>query len=495
MRVLVGIALGLVGCVRCPDVERAPIRVDDRVADPGAVEATVRDTMRVFASWVGEDRMCFPIVKVSPDVWRDSGGVTVATPFIHDRVTVSSNPLEPSTILHELCHVLDAQEGISVVYTDFIEPVVDTGGLAFDYIESSEGFARTCELGPRNAALAGQVARACDLAPPSPLDLMMDDVVFGPSDATMEFQRDLELRSRPAAAVDLGELPEDGWVAGCGGANGDLFVALDNMAGTTVVSVDFGAGPVAVARTTHRTGVRRAAGIDGALVVELGSGVVEVWSPEGVRRSLLPATSQLPTAAYDTSTVVVWGGSADKVAQYTYQADLFGWWDETVRWERPDGSVQVVEVGQAIPSRDSPTVHPPVWRGDDLLVAYTQHTFFGGVEHGRIRVSPGGTIGHVQDLPPLRRTAAGSSPVTSLWISTYHDPRAPEPEFTTSADVLPAHGYSAAFQRNNLTGRYGLIHNSCGVTPDSCFTFAGDTLWHVFGRDGRLIALPRTPPN
>jgi len=145
------------GCRVCHSAAEAPIEGSARHS------RVVRDAMLEFEGWIGADRMCFPVVELVDDL--EDGGIAIPRPVVADTVRLlpSERDLHGNTI-HEMCHVLDFHEGLSVTWSDFFEPVERSEGYRTYVQRWGEAFALACEEGPGDVLLAAQLQREWTLS-------------------------------------------------------------------------------------------------------------------------------------------------------------------------------------------------------------------------------------------------------------------------------------------------------------------------------------------
>lgn len=133
--------------------------------DGEALAATVAD----FAAWTGRDGVCVPAVE-----WREE---LEEGPLAAGRYDGPGEPIllrrgagSPSdmarTLRHELCHALDAEEGLSTVLASTLDPEsIDPVAYPTEALRLAEAFAQACEAGPPPVEMPAALHRQCGLAP------------------------------------------------------------------------------------------------------------------------------------------------------------------------------------------------------------------------------------------------------------------------------------------------------------------------------------------
>lgn len=145
---LLFVLLALLGCAPCTPF-------DTMVLDePESLAPIVAD----FAAWTGRDGVCVPAVEIVAEIEED--------PHLAGQYAGPGEPIllaEAETyrvaLFHELCHALDAEEGLSADFPDpgpIYGPAYDTPEL-----RRAEAFAQACEHGPAAVAFEAALAEHC----------------------------------------------------------------------------------------------------------------------------------------------------------------------------------------------------------------------------------------------------------------------------------------------------------------------------------------------
>lgn len=129
-------------------------------SDTPALARVVAD----FASWTGRDGVCVPAVEWraelsgDPDVLGRYDGP--GEPILLRQTQDSS----ATTLRHELCHALDAEEGLADALADTLDPdAVDPLAYPDPDLRLAEAFAQACEAGPARLPLREALHESCGL--------------------------------------------------------------------------------------------------------------------------------------------------------------------------------------------------------------------------------------------------------------------------------------------------------------------------------------------
>lgn len=145
----------LVACAPCPSFADMTLP-----ADTPALAQVVAD----FAAWTGRDGVCVPAVE-----WRDelSGDADVLGRYDGPGAPILLRSTEGTaevTLRHELCHALDAEEGLADTLADTLDPgSVDPLAYPGADLRLAEAFAQACEVGPPPLALREALHESCAL--------------------------------------------------------------------------------------------------------------------------------------------------------------------------------------------------------------------------------------------------------------------------------------------------------------------------------------------
>ncbi len=145
-------ALLFVACAPCTPFSEMTLD------EPEALAPIVAD----FAAWTGRDGVCVPAVEVAAavDGHADLAGVYAAP---GEPIVLEAAADYRLALVHELCHALDAAEGIS---DDHADPgdAIDPVAYPTPELRRKEAFAQVCEHGPAAVSFEAALAARCDLA-------------------------------------------------------------------------------------------------------------------------------------------------------------------------------------------------------------------------------------------------------------------------------------------------------------------------------------------
>ena len=117
-----------------------------------------------FAAWTGREGVCVPAVE-----WREelSGDADVLGRYDGPGSPILLRSTEGTaevTLRHELCHALDAEEGLADALADTLDPdSVDPLAYPGADLRLAEAFAHACEAGPPRLALREALHESCAL--------------------------------------------------------------------------------------------------------------------------------------------------------------------------------------------------------------------------------------------------------------------------------------------------------------------------------------------
>jgi hypothetical protein len=176
-RFLVIVALAGVGCAPCG--EFGTVEIVGASADQRDL---IERTLDRFGRWSGRDEVCVTTVEVFTEISEDGnaklGGFKSAKRLIQ---LDGTQPDLDTTLIHELCHVVDWEERLTWKYPELFPYDPD----AFDYDlrdEASrhrESFAMTCEQGPRPLQAAEEIAVSCNDDPAAAALGLVREEVYG----------------------------------------------------------------------------------------------------------------------------------------------------------------------------------------------------------------------------------------------------------------------------------------------------------------------------
>jgi hypothetical protein len=142
--------LSLVACTPCTSF------ADMALDDPDTLGPIVAD----FAAWTGREGVCVPSVEVVGEI---AGDPRLAGRFqgAGEPILLAESGDYRAALLHELCHALDEQEGLSADFPDTGEDL----GAAYDTpaLRRMEGFAQVCEDGPAPVAFQAALEERCEV--------------------------------------------------------------------------------------------------------------------------------------------------------------------------------------------------------------------------------------------------------------------------------------------------------------------------------------------
>ncbi len=160
--------LWLLACADCPSFDQIEIEDPWGYLEAGQ-EEEIWTAIHDFAAWTGRDGVCVGTI----EVWRDATG-DPAGRFSdwQDRISVEVGVEGDETrriVQHELCHALDAQEGISEAHPELFpfESVPESELRRTERLRRREAFAEACEDVPTDFSLLEAAWTACGGGPGS----------------------------------------------------------------------------------------------------------------------------------------------------------------------------------------------------------------------------------------------------------------------------------------------------------------------------------------
>lgn len=197
----------LLACIDCPAFEDLVVTGDES----GEIASVVAE----FAAWTGRDGVCVPRIDVVEVVADDAD---VAGRFVAPGEPIeiaASNGSVARVVRHELCHALDAVEGLADPLAGTLDAdAVDPVRYADDELRRAEAFALVCEAGPAEVDFAAALEARCGV-PADPAAVAVREPVYpdAPAPAAVEIGDDPSLSA-------LAELGPGRVVAVAGGARG-----------------------------------------------------------------------------------------------------------------------------------------------------------------------------------------------------------------------------------------------------------------------------------
>ncbi len=167
--------LWLVGC-GCPRFDEMDFEDPDGLAltsDRADAFSAIAD----FARWTGEDGVCVPGVQVAEEL---SGGMAVGT-YRGPRLNILQVPgAGYSTVVHELCHAIDQQNGWLSNDHPEVFPVSHVDPILYPHraIQVQESFARVCEFGPQGVDLQTILEDQCGVRLEHPGQRLVFDEIY-----------------------------------------------------------------------------------------------------------------------------------------------------------------------------------------------------------------------------------------------------------------------------------------------------------------------------